>query len=184
MSVEDNRTSHLRRIIDAEAARAGGKLRAGYRAVASAAGLGEEYIYQLYTGKKKVIGSDAARAIARAFGEGKPQGWFDYPPQEKDGLPKTTEDAMRAMPTLGATIKHLGALVATMDRLGRESLAPLIARVIENPEMAEQAAAMADALAAAQAAPVMSAPLGAAYGRARNRPVESEHAPLETPKSR
>ena len=63
MATEENRINNLRKIVDAEATNAGGKLRLGYRAVAINTGLEEEYIYQLYKGVKKSIGRDAARAI-------------------------------------------------------------------------------------------------------------------------
>jgi len=87
MAVEDNRISHLRSIVDAHAADAGGKLRAGYRAVSTATGLGEEYIYQLYKGVKPVIGPDAARAIARVYANGRSDDWFDRPLDDSIPIP-------------------------------------------------------------------------------------------------
>ncbi len=83
MTAEDNRMENLRRLVDELAAEAGGKLRQGYRAIATATGLDEEYIYQLYSGRKKAMGADAAKAIARAFRHGRPEGWFDRPPVDQ-----------------------------------------------------------------------------------------------------
>lgn len=80
MAAEDNRIAHLRLLVDELAAEAGGKLRAAYRAIATSTGLDEEYIYQLYKGVKKTLGPDAAKAIARAYANGRPLNWIDLPP--------------------------------------------------------------------------------------------------------
>ncbi len=80
MAAEENRIANLRRLVDSLADEAGGKARLGYRAIASATGLQEEYIYQLYKGHKKTMGADAAKAIARAYANGQPDGWFDRAP--------------------------------------------------------------------------------------------------------
>lgn len=80
MAAENNRISHLRLLVDELAAEAGGKLRAAYRAIATSTGLDEEYIYQLYKGVKKTLGPDAAKAIARAYANGRPMNWIDLPP--------------------------------------------------------------------------------------------------------
>lgn len=78
MSVKDNWLKNLRAIVYELGPGAGRTLREGYRAVASATGLGEEYIYQLYNGKgAKSLSAESATTISRAYGDGKPRGWFD-----------------------------------------------------------------------------------------------------------
>ena len=77
MAAEENRIANLKALVDGEALEAGGKLRQGYRAVAAATGLGEEYIYQLYSGRKPNVSADSAKAIARAYSNGRPLSWFD-----------------------------------------------------------------------------------------------------------
>ena len=79
MAAEENRIANLKTLVDRLASESGGKLRQGYRAVATATGLDEEYIYQLYKGIKKSMGPDAAKSIARAYADGRPPGWFDLP---------------------------------------------------------------------------------------------------------
>lgn len=83
MAAEDNRIANLRSLVDELAGEAGGKLRQGYRAIATATGLDEEYVYQLYKGIKKSMGPDAAKAIARAYANGRNPNWIDLPNQAK-----------------------------------------------------------------------------------------------------
>ena len=180
MTAEDNRLSNLREIVDAHAKALGGKLRAGYRAVSTATGLDEEYVYQLYKGIKKVVGPDAARTIARVYANGRDMAWFDLPPAPVPPVTTTGDEAMRAMPTIGATILHLGALAGALNEMGRASIAPLIARVLENPELASEAAAMADAIVATQQMDLKNDSVSRAFERARSSaPVETDMAPLE-----
>lgn len=72
MSAAANRLAHFRALVEAEAESAGGterqRYRAAYRAIASESGLKEEYIYQLFKGKKPKIGDEAAAKLERAFG--------------------------------------------------------------------------------------------------------------------
>lgn len=176
MTVEDNRLAHLRAIVDAEAAAAGGKPRDGYRAVATATGLGEEYIYQLYKGHKKVIGADAARSLARAYKQGRSDDWFDLPAMAQPVA--TEEEEMRPVPNIGELIIQLGAIVATLNSMGRASIAPLVAKVMENPDLAREAAAMAEAIASAQRLDLKDVALGRTIGKAHATPVESDFSPL------
>lgn len=89
MAAEENRIANLKALVDRLAAESDGKPRLGYRAIATATGLKEEYIYQLYKGIKKSMGPDAAKSIARAYADGRPPGWFDLPPAEKSGFANT-----------------------------------------------------------------------------------------------
>ena len=79
MAAEENRIANLRALVDKEAQDAGGKLRLGYRAIATATGLGEEYVYQLYKGIKSNMSGEAAKTIARMYSNGRPTSWFDSP---------------------------------------------------------------------------------------------------------
>ncbi len=84
MGVQENWLANLRSLVDAHAH--GEDTRTGLRIVASAAGLSEEYVYQLYAGKPNTDGSPrnmgtrAANAIARAFGDGRDPNWFNEAP--------------------------------------------------------------------------------------------------------
>lgn len=55
--------------------------------------------------------------------------------------------ATRPVPTVGDTIIQLGALLSTLSPMARASIAPLIARVAEDPDLAAEAARTADAIA-------------------------------------
>lgn len=84
MTAEDNRMAQLRALVDAMGVASGEvdpkrRRRAGFREVAARAGINEEYVYQLYTGKKSHIGTEKARAIAEAFANGRALEWFDEP---------------------------------------------------------------------------------------------------------
>ena len=104
MAAEENRIANLKTLVDRLASESGGKLRQGYRAVATATGLDEEYIYQLYKGIKKSMGPDAAKSIARAYADGRPPGWFDLPPSEKSGAANVEVAPMgdRRIPVISA----------------------------------------------------------------------------------
>lgn len=106
MGVQENWIANLRRVVDTEAA--GADKRAGYRAVSTATGLSEEYIYQLYEGKPKADGSPrpmgpkAAKAIARAYANGRPLDWIDNPPDESEvaleqAAPLVLDEALRSL---------------------------------------------------------------------------------------
>lgn len=93
--------------------------------------------------------------------------------------PKETEP-VQPSPTIGTTILQLGALLATLNVMGRASIAPLIAKVVENPEMAEDAAKMADAIAQSQQLGVKDESLRSTFGRAQKRPMETGFAPIDS----
>lgn len=101
MSVQDIWLTNLRLLVD-ELSRANDDKRGAFREVAARSGLAEEYIYQLYHGKPKADGSPrtmgprAAKAISRAFADGKDPGWFDRLYQSADG-------GVAEPPTPGAT---------------------------------------------------------------------------------
>ena len=80
MDIESTWLANLRVLVASE-----GGGRVGYRSVSEAAGLSEEYIYQLCEGKPKKdgaprqVGKRAAKKIATAFANGRSDGWFDLP---------------------------------------------------------------------------------------------------------
>ncbi|WP_157991636.1 S24 family peptidase [Caldimonas tepidiphila] len=121
MTVQDNWLANLRALVDELSE--GDDKRVGYRAVASASGLSEEYIYQLYEGKPKADGSPrhvgprAAKAIARAFAEGRPHDWFD----QAASTVATRTDTARPEPT-PATRPVLNEEAAELTYAGRPSV--------------------------------------------------------------
>jgi hypothetical protein len=97
------------------------------------------------------------------------------------GVTPNEEEAepVHPSPTIGATILQLGALIATLNVMGRASIGPLIAMVIENPDRAAEASVMADAIAQSQRLAVRDESLGRSFGRAQKKPVETGFTPLE-----
>ncbi len=103
MAIHDIWLNNLKALVETEG---GGDRRKGLRAVADLAGISEEYVYQLVEGKPKKdgaprqVGKVAAKKIAIAFANGRPESWFDtasghvnaanlyddLPPANKDGL--------------------------------------------------------------------------------------------------
>lgn len=83
MGAQENWLMNLKAVVDREAG--SGKKRVGIRAVATKLGRNEEYIYQLYFGKTKSgvarqVGKELARALSRAYAEGRAPDWVDQPP--------------------------------------------------------------------------------------------------------
>jgi len=87
-------------------------------------------------------------------------------------------DPMQSMPTLGATILHFAALLAAVTPLGRKSIAPLLASVVDDPESAISAAKMADAIATSQHIEMRDADMARLLSSGHSRPVETDAAPL------
>lgn len=114
MAVQDNWLANLRALIDAHSD--GDDMRAGLRAVSAASGLSEEYLYQLYTGRPNTDGSPrnvgprAAKALARAFGNGRPADWFDTPPHQpapKTGAPQPNAPMAQMLSHLSPTMLRI-----------------------------------------------------------------------------
>lgn len=82
MAIQDTWLMNLQALVLQEGH---GDKRAGYRAIADMTGMSEEYIYQLAEGKPKSdgtpreVGKSAAKKIGKAYGEGRPENWFDLP---------------------------------------------------------------------------------------------------------
>lgn len=86
MPIQDNWLANLKALVDelAPGPNTRGVKRPAFQAIASRASVNEEYIYQLYNGKGgKVVGLDMAKAIARAFAEGRDPSWFDMLPEDR-----------------------------------------------------------------------------------------------------
>lgn len=86
MSAKDNWLANLRHIVDSMPAK---NKREAYKMVSEASGLSAEYIYQLYEGKPRADGNPrypgnaAINTLKKAFGDSKPENWFDLPPNLK-----------------------------------------------------------------------------------------------------
>lgn len=99
MNLEEIWLAHLRLIVDKEAQADGGRLRAGYRAVASRVGKKEEYIYQLYQGKlnakglPRAVSLEFSKALDRHYAEGRAPGWINQPPLEGNVAREADKDA-------------------------------------------------------------------------------------------
>lgn len=115
MSAQDNWLANLRAIVDLETPD-GAKPRIGYQRVAYATGLKEEYIYQLYTGRKKRMGVEARDKIAETFADGRDPSWIDHPPAEAGGPSRPPQ------PDLVAKISPTGAPPEEPDKRFREGV--------------------------------------------------------------
>jgi transcriptional regulator with XRE-family HTH domain len=89
MPIKENWLENFKRVVSSEIDAANGKPADGYRAVAAKTGLGADYIYQIFKGKParnpKQPSVNAMQAIARAYGEGRPLEWVNFPPPENGG---------------------------------------------------------------------------------------------------
>lgn len=145
MTVQDNWLANLRAIVDAEAK--GADKRAGYRAVAQRARLSEEYVYQLYTGQLRAdgaprnIGHRTARAIERAFSEGRPHGWFDSPPAaavetQQRATPPPLRDGTASLDEINpcAVALAIHRMLKTRPQAARNAAAELLSALARDPE--------------------------------------------------
>ena len=100
MAIQDIWKENLKALVHAE-----GGGRSGLRTVASTAHISEEYLYQIVTGKLRQsgkpseLGKAAAKKIAVAFANGRPDGWFDVPltntPDNNSNTHSATEPSNR-----------------------------------------------------------------------------------------
>ena len=142
MSAQDNWLAHLKALVDREAP--GDKKRPGIRAVATRAGLSEEYVYQLYAdkpnkdGSPRKVGLDAAKAIARAFADGRDPSWFDVPitaasSPDPQGAPKrVVAHPMRLVPSDDPPRLNWGEILSSTEerfsvQIPDDAMAPRIA---------------------------------------------------------
>ena len=165
MGAQENWLAHLRKIVEDEGRTPSGTVddRAGYRAVSSATGISEEYIYQLCKGipnrdgSPRMPGTRLRAALARAYGAGRPDGWIDLPPTSPRNITEprvgisigergAVYNAARPAPSAGALLLELVRACNTLDESGR-SLAGVIAKTaMERPDEAETQAKRLDLL--------------------------------------
>lgn len=87
MDISDIWGEHLRAIVDGIAPGEGrGVKTPAYRAVAELTRFEKEYVYQVYTGRKRV-GSDFASALERAYANGRPAGWINVALHKSNSAP-------------------------------------------------------------------------------------------------
>ena len=89
MDISDIWDAHLRAIVDEMApgdASVRGLKRPAFKEIASRARKSVEYVYQVYSGLKRV-GPDFASALDREFAHGRRPGWINSPPQKISGAP-------------------------------------------------------------------------------------------------
>lgn len=72
--------------------------------------------------------------------------WMLLVPNVKTGTMPLATGAANAT-SIGNTISALGAQLSALSPLARASIVPLIVRVVENPDLAAEAARTADAIA-------------------------------------
>jgi len=87
MDISDIWDAHLRAIVDEMApgdANVRGLKRPAFKEIAARTRKSVEYVYQVYSGVKRV-GPDFASALDREFAHGRPPGWINVAPQKSDG---------------------------------------------------------------------------------------------------
>lgn len=142
MGVQQNWLANLRALVDREG---GDNPRAGFQAVSAATGLSEEYIYQLYEGKPKSdgternVGARAARAIARAYAEGRPPDWFDLPPLAGESPHEGgVVGVMSSIPSPHRLVGNIAvALMNVEASMGRGALVPDHEEVVRHMDISE-----------------------------------------------
>lgn len=121
MNIEEIWLANFKAVVSAEIAKASNAAE-GYRRVAAQTGLGYDYIYQIYKDKPahkpKRPSIDVMTTIGRAYGEGKPDHWFNLAPSEMLSTPSATQPSS-AQGSGQATITPFPAttLDAVMERL-------------------------------------------------------------------
>lgn len=148
MTAEQNRLSHFRAIVEGASPRAADgrlKTREGFRAVALATGLEEEYVYQLYTGKKLTLGKKALELLSNAYAEGRPAGWMDLPVLGETAVHEEGATyAPHRPPTIDEAMERLAEVLLGMDEIGRELASSLLTSLSRNlkPEAVRKSAQM------------------------------------------
>lgn len=146
MNIEEIWLANFKSVVTAEIASARNAAE-GYRRVAARTGLGYDYIYQIYKGKPahkpKRPSLDAMTSIGRAYGEGKPDHWFNVAPGEMvtpATQPSSGPATAQATITLGQALATLAHQLQSADDLGREQAGVLLKRLASEPERAAELA--------------------------------------------
>ena len=165
MGAQENWLEHLRMIVAEEGRTPSGEVddRAGYRAVSSATGISEEYIYQLCKGvpnrdgSPRMPGTRLRAALARAYGAGRPDGWIDLPPTSarniteprvgiSAGEPIAVYPVARTAPSAGALLLELVKACSALDESGRAIAGVMAKTAMEHPSEADTQAKRLDLL--------------------------------------
>lgn len=165
MGAQENWLAHLRKIVEDEGRTPSGSTddRAGYRAVSSATGISEEYIYQLCKGvpnrdgSPRMPGTRLRAALARAYGAGRADGWIDLPPDSSTDVmaplpPITIREAGvvyqvgRPSPSAGTLLLDLVRACGTLDESGRALAGLIVKTAMEHPGEADIQAKRLDLL--------------------------------------
>lgn len=142
MAIEDVWLHNLRALVQQEQAAHHGNIRAGYRAVADRSTLSVEYVYQLATGQPKKggaprqVGKDAAKKLAKAYADGRPDDWFNVPmasaapaatPAPAPNCQQLQEpQAAYALPSDDQILEQMGMLLARVPDNMRGSVAAIL----------------------------------------------------------
>jgi hypothetical protein len=150
MPAAENRLAHFRQLVESEAAaQAAGRtptrqhLRAAYKIVASATGLQEEYVYQLYKGHKTKIGDDAAAKLDRAYASGRARGWIDLPPADASPFAVREPSADYSVepirpPSIEEAVNRLAEVLFSLDDDGRAMASTALSNLARNPRRADK----------------------------------------------
>jgi hypothetical protein len=172
MTAADNRLAHFCAIVEREASQFPGtdkqRYRAAYRAVATAAGLSEEYVYQLFKGKKAKVGDDVASRLDHAYADGRPRGWIDTPPNGHASEPHASYASIRP-PTTDEAVEKVAELLLGLDEVGREMASTALSNLARNPKSAERVAKTLESLLQIHPREVEPEPEPPAPGRKRER---------------
>ncbi len=144
MAIQDIWLANLKALVAIEG---NGEKRKGLRQVADVSGLSEEYIYQLVEGKPKKngdpreVGKAAAKKIALAFANGRPDSWFDSPSFDQGqilpsvtGVPQAAAARTSAGLTLGQAMEFLADYLAALQASDRKEAMRQIGRIVDEPE--------------------------------------------------
>lgn len=165
-----------------------GNLRAlGKSASELAKDLGSGYSYwaaMLADNSRKAFGEKVARRIEGQYNL--PRGCMDLlgGVDRRTATPNSATvgkeiEPVQPSPTIGATIVQLGALLATLNTMGRSSIGHLIAQVVNSPDLATEAAAAADAIAQSQRLKISDKKAQESFGKSHRKPVESDFHPID-----
>lgn len=146
MNIEEIWLANFKAVVSAEIAMASNAAE-GYRRVAARTGLGYDYIYQIYKDKPahkpKRPSRDAMTTIGRAYGEGKPDLWFNAAPGEMvtpSAQPSNAQGASQAIitpfpaTTLDAVIERLSHYLAQVPLADRGQSSAALAALALQPE--------------------------------------------------
>lgn len=142
MSVNDVWLQHLRELVRLE-----GGGRDGYRAVATKAGIKEEYVYQLAAGvprpdgSPRRVGITTAGRLAKAYADGRPEDWINQP------LEAAARSLREPSPySIDGLLSQLGGVLAQVPPSHRNMVAEMMAAWVRDGGAEHYHAPLAHAL--------------------------------------